>query len=91
LIAAGGGGPWCCRDFWSSSDTESISRCEYELGSMELKQAKLDKDLGHTLSLEKYGDEDAIEELSKKLAASQEMIRPGRSAHTEILNRLAEQ
>jgi hypothetical protein len=56
------------QDLMKTLSTKITGQIQYELGSMELKQAKLDKDLGHTLSLEKYGDEDAIEHLSKKLA-----------------------
>jgi len=56
------------QDLLKTLATKITGQISYELGTMQLKQAKLDKDLGHTLSLEKYGDEGAIEALSKKLA-----------------------
>jgi len=55
------------QDLLKTLATKITGQISYELGTMQLKQAKLDKDLGHTLSLEKYGDEGAIAALSKKL------------------------
>jgi len=58
-------------DLMKTLATKVTGQIKYELGTLTLDQAKLDKNLDHTLSLERYGDRGSIAVLDTKLKQAQ--------------------